>query len=285
MATSDRQSFPLVLTSENLDPADSTNSTYIYRFPNTFNFKDARMALSKLSIYYSWQSITSALGNNTFSLVVPVGASTTTITLTLPDGSYSVSDINSYIQDQLIANGIGYLVDGDGNYVYYFQMQENSVFYAVQLNAFVCPDVLPSGYTNPGSWTLPTSAQTGQFVIPEAFGVTIGFTAGDYPSSAEITDYSVTSDLIPQLSPVSSVIILCDALYNTMAQPNTVLYSFSPDVTYGSIINVQPPNFMWCKVTDGYYSGFKIRFVDQSFMPVTILDTNITLMLLISLPL
>ena len=52
------------------------------------------IALSNLSIYYSWKNIKSSYNNNKFK----ISASTWNEEFTLPDGSYSVSDIQDYFE-------------------------------------------------------------------------------------------------------------------------------------------------------------------------------------------
>ena len=52
------------------------------------------IALSNLSIYYTWKNIKSSYNNNKFKISV----STWNEEFTLPDGSYSVSDIQDYFE-------------------------------------------------------------------------------------------------------------------------------------------------------------------------------------------
>ena len=52
------------------------------------------MALSNLSTYYTWKNIKSLYNNNKFEL----SASKWNEEFTLPDGSYSVSDIQDYFR-------------------------------------------------------------------------------------------------------------------------------------------------------------------------------------------
>ena len=51
------------------------------------------VALSNLSIYYTWKNVKSSYNNNKFKISVP----TCSEEFELPDGSYSVSDIQEYI--------------------------------------------------------------------------------------------------------------------------------------------------------------------------------------------
>ena len=52
------------------------------------------IALSNLSIYYTWKNIKSSYNNNEFKISAP----TWNEEFTLPDGSYSVSDIQDYFK-------------------------------------------------------------------------------------------------------------------------------------------------------------------------------------------
>ena len=52
------------------------------------------IALSKLSIYYTWKNIKSSYNNNKFEISAP----TWNDKFELPDGSYSVSDIQDYFE-------------------------------------------------------------------------------------------------------------------------------------------------------------------------------------------
>ena len=60
------------------------------------NLKDPKknMALANLSIYYTWKNIKSEYNNNKFKISVP----TWNDEFDLPDGSYSVSDIQDYFE-------------------------------------------------------------------------------------------------------------------------------------------------------------------------------------------
>ena len=52
------------------------------------------IALSNVSIYYTWKNIKSSYNNNEFKISAP----TWNEEFTLPDGSYSVSDIQDYFE-------------------------------------------------------------------------------------------------------------------------------------------------------------------------------------------
>ena len=64
--------------------------------PHRLNLKNPNknMALANLSIYYTWKNIKSEYNNNTFKISAP----TWNDTFVLPDGSYSVSDIQDFFE-------------------------------------------------------------------------------------------------------------------------------------------------------------------------------------------
>ena len=59
------------------------------------------IALSNLSIYYTWKNIKSSYNNNKFKISAP----TWNDKFELPDGSYSVSDIEDYFKYNLKKHG------------------------------------------------------------------------------------------------------------------------------------------------------------------------------------
>ena len=52
------------------------------------------MALANLSIYYTWKNVKSEYNNDEFKISAPTWSDT----FDLPDGSYSISDIQDYFE-------------------------------------------------------------------------------------------------------------------------------------------------------------------------------------------
>ena len=59
-----------------------------------FENSNKNMALANLSIYYTWKNIKSTCNNSKFKISAP----TWNETFDLPDGSYSISDIQDYFE-------------------------------------------------------------------------------------------------------------------------------------------------------------------------------------------
>ena len=75
-----------------------TNESHRFRLDLTdkLNLKNPKtnMALTNLSIYYIWKNIKTEYNNNKFKISVP----TWNETFDLPDGSYSIADIQDYFE-------------------------------------------------------------------------------------------------------------------------------------------------------------------------------------------
>ena len=73
------------------------SNKFIYQFNDKLNLKtpnNKNIGLINLSIYYTWKNIKSEYNNNKFKISAP----TWNDTFDLPDGSYSISDIQDYFE-------------------------------------------------------------------------------------------------------------------------------------------------------------------------------------------
>lgn len=281
MSSQTRQNHILTLTKDNI-VAGTNNSVLRYYFPqggSTFSATNpARIAVAKILIYNSIYNITAALGNNTFQYVWYSAGAPVTTTVTLPDGSYSVSDLNAYLQFEMVQNG-HYLVDGSGNFVYYLEFELNVSQYAVQFNAYPIPTALPAGYTNPAAITFPAVATTPQVIITANLTEFIGFAAATYPAVVQASNYSALSTTAPQVDSVSTLLIHCNIVNNRLSVPPDILYTFVFNSDFGAQTVVQPPYPLFSTVQAGQYPFVSIRITDAENNPVSIQDPNITILL------
>ena len=284
-------SFTLIINNSN---RSGSNNNYVYSFSKG-NFvvpKEAEIMLTSAQVPYSMFNITSLYGNNTFSISFPTGALSSTYTtfnITIPDGFYTVSSLNAYIQQTCIANGL-YLIDNNNNYVYYLILTTNITSYANQILALTVPLTLPSGYTQPTNWigySTYSSVRTPYITIPNnnTFGVFLGFTAANYPPSLQTTSYSINSNQMPPVgSNVNSIIMRCSLINNSVTFPSDILDSFPiTNVSFGSNISFSNNIEKWIKLTPGSYSSFSLTLVDQNLNNLVMNDPNILITLLISL--
>lgn len=271
----------IVLNETNIFGAN--NNTLIYQFPSSVDLTGCEVAVSNITMYYSWDNINSTtLQNNIFYYNWVSGATNTQYTITIPNGLYELSDINAYLQFCFIQNG-HYLVNSGGQNVYYAEMIINPTQYAVQVNTFAVPTTLPAGYTNPAGLVFPTTTFNPVLTFPLYFNNIVGFT----PNFATAINtgggntLSYLSTSAPQLQPNSSLLIAMSGIDNKYANPNTIIYSVAPNVALGELIVEKPAQFNFNRLLSGTYNQLRFQFLGNDLSPIVIRDPNMTIILVI----
>jgi len=276
--------YNLVLNTNN----SITNNTYQYQFINgSLQILDeAEICISNLQIPYSWFNVSKAYNNQTFQIKFPTSSSSgQTYTITLNEGFFTVTDINAYIQQFCITNGL-YLINSLGQYVYYLVLLYNVNTYGVQLITTLVPRTLPSGYTTPSNWVgFNTTSYCPQLIIPSTstFGKLIGYTAGTYPTTITASA-STLNNTIPVGSNVNSLIVRCSLVDNQVGVPTDILDTINipSGATFGSNINYTPPALKWLRMSGGSQQFLRIVFMDQNFNALAMQDTNVCISILIN---
>lgn len=326
--------FILVLNQSNI-VNDGQNNKLDFNFPNSVLLKDKQIAVSSISMFYSWFNITSAYNNNTFTYTWVTGTglggatplntqpalnSTTTYTVTIPDGLYQLTDINNYIQFVCLQNGTYWTNVGATVNYYPFEMIINSARYAVQINSYSIPStngiggaayslaanyvmgvgtVLGGQNMAGGVTSIPTASQNTVMTIPFNLNTILGFYTG-YTTALNITGtpfvpqpnqsliaisnintISYLSTQAPQIQPNNNVIFSLSNVNNPYTTPSSIIYSLSPDVAVGSQIFVTPPNFMWTDMINGTYNRLRLTLLGTNLQPLIINDPNMTILLTI----
>ena len=270
-------SYSLILN--NTNNIGANNNTFQYNFKGgSFQIpENSEISISNIQIPYSWYNVASYYNNQTFQITFP-NTATNTYTLTLPQGFYAITDVNAYIQQFCISNNL-YLIDGNGNYVYYINLSYNVATYKIQLLLFNVPTALPTNYTAPAGWAgYPASTQTPTFIVlNNSFGTLIGFASGEFPTTgASATSVSFLSTSTPLGSNVNSLIVRCSLVDNQVCMPSDILDSIPiNNVSYGSNINYSPNFSKWIKCKKGNFSNLVIVFNDQNMQMLFALDSNV----------
>ena len=282
-------SFILTLNSTNVSNTN-TNTTFKYNFINGgFTCKDYEMCVSSITLPYSFYNVSSFYSNKTFSLIFPTAATTVQYDITLPDGFYTVIDINSYIQQVCVTNG-AYLIDTSGNYVYFVQLVYNVAYYSVQLLTFLVPNAIGT-YTRPSSGLysttgtgLPSTASTPQLVLASSGSIKsiIGFASGTFPPTTQTASWNTSSTLTPVGSTVNSIIMQCSLVHNACTTPSDILDSMPiKDTSFGSNITYDPSFEKFASISDGTFNNFTFSFRDQSLNEIYARDPNVSITLII----
>jgi len=278
---------------------DGYNNKLLYNFPSTVNLKDKYVALSNVSLYYSWFNITTTLGNNTLIYNWISGSTTTEYTIVIPDGLYEIANLNTYFQSIMIVNGT-YWVDNGNNY-FPFEIIVNPSRYAVQLNTYyVSSSAYPTATAPSAGWPSSGHEFNTVVVFPQNFNQIVGY-IGTLPfsSSQNIANSTVPnssyyseskdskntlsylSNVAPNVQPNGTVIFNLSGISNPYSNPSSVIYSMPVNAVIGSQISTTPPNFIWAKFTDGTYSSLTLTLTGPSGTQLAIRDTNMTITLVI----
>ena len=290
--------FVLVLNQNNIVP-DGYNNKLRYKFPNSVNLKDKYIAVSSVSMFYSWDNITALQSNNKITYTWTVGTTSSTYTITIPDGLYEISEINFYCQFVMINNGT-YWIASTGDYLYPFEILVNPTRYAIQLNTYLIP-ILPltGGITVPSNWAgYATQTYNSTITFPANFNAIVGYPStfssnpnvnnagvavysNNYETKNSLGTFSYLSNTSPQVQPNNNVLISLSNINNPYSQPSSIIYSLNPSVAAGQQISERPPNFMWNKMIDGTYNELFLTFLGTNLQPLIIKDPNMTILLTI----
>ena len=246
----------------------------------TLNFtSQSKIALVSSTVNYTWRNITAAYQNDSLSYTW-LGQ---TYAVSIPDGAYATVDICSVMQAVMTAN-THYTLDASGNVVFYLSFAPNSTYSAVQVSSTPIPTTLGTGTLPPGAtWSLPATASTPQLVIPAvsnartSMSVSLGLAPGSYPSTVQSTPYATLSTFPPQLFPVQTIQVQCNAVVNA-ANPG-LLFAFQPQGTYDSYLQVEPLTRHWQQLAAGSWASLILTLVDQWGNPVQLLDNNLSFVL------
>lgn len=274
-------SYPLIINKSHL--VSGTTNTFRYNFSRNVNMDNIDIGLGSASIWYSWRNITATKNNNTFSIIHPTSAGTTTLNLTIPDGGYEINDLNNFLRYYLINNGYYIQNNSTNEQTVYCKFQVNPSIYAVEFVTYPLPTSLPSGYTAGSAITFPATAKAPQLVVgSNNFGTIIGFASGTFPAASPSIITTVASTLVPVVSDVTNVVLTLDSAMNPFAPNSKVIHSISPaGYSYASLIKSEPSEISWVPQQSCYRQNITIQLVNQNLQPVELFDTDITIKLLL----
>ena len=199
------------------------------------------IALSNLSIYYTWKNMKSSYNNNKFKISVP----TWNDKFELPDGSYSVPDIQDYFEYILKKHEEN--VDKPSIQIYVTKI-ENRVIFKIK-----------NGYSL-------------ELLTPETMKL-LGST------KSKITK-DKNGENVPHLEITEVVLVHCDIVNNDYQQDSKVLYTFLPNKRFVSLLEISPTNHIFLKTFNLEYDEIKEGFTDQNNQPLGTEDRiNLTMVI------
>ena len=198
------------------------------------------IALSNLSIYYTWKNIKISFNNSKFKISAP----TWDDKFELHDGSYSVSNIQDYFEYILEKH----VEDIDEPSV---QMYANEIENRITFK-------IKNGYNL-------------ELLTPET--KLLGSTKN------KITE-DKNRENVPHLEITEVVLVHCNIVNNDYQQDSRVLYTFVPNKPFGSLLEISPTNHIFLKTFNSEYDEIKVWFTDQNSQPLEIEDRiNLTMVI------
>ena len=191
------------------------------------------IALSNLSIYYTWRNIKSSLYNNKFKISAP----TWNDDFELPDGSYSVSNIQDYFEHILKKHGED--IDEPSVQIYVYKT-ENRITFEIK-----------KGYSF-------------ELLTPETMKL-LG-------STENKTTKDKNGENVPHLEIIEVVLVHCDIVNIDYQQDSWVLYTFVPNKPFGSLLEISPTNHIFLKTFNSEYNEIKVWLADQNSSALEIED-------------
>ena len=224
---------------------NKTSESHMFRYNliDKLNLKspNKNMALSNLSIYYTWKYVKSTYNNNKFEIIAP----TWDETFDLPDGSFSIPAIQNYFEyiikkHETIADTAPILIYGNKiNNRIVFKIKSR---YKLEL----------------------LSKETMKLL----------------GSTSNTIDADKDSENVPRLENVEVVLVHCNLVNNSYKQASIVLFTFVPNKQYGQLICILPRALIFLKTMNTKFSEIELWFTDQNNNALEIEDNvNITLII------
>ena len=198
-------------------------------------------ALSNLSIYHTWKNVKSSYNNNKFNISAPTWSEE----FELPDGSYSLLDIQDYFEYILKKHSES--VDNPSIRMYINRIENRNTFKI-------------------------KSAYYLELLTPETMKL-LGST------ESKITK-DKNGENAPHLEVVELVLVHCNLVNNDYQQDLRILFTFVPSNSFGSLLEISPTNQVFLKTFNSEFQEFKVWFIDQTSKPLELEDKiNVTLII------
>ena len=191
------------------------------KFPDKLNLRRGQksVALSNLSIYYTWKNIKSSYNNNKFKISAPTWSDE----FELPDGSYSIANIQGYFEYILKKHSEN--VD-DPSIKIYVKKIENRVTIKIKNGYYL------------------------ELLTPETMKL------------LRSTERKITKDengeKVPLLEIVELVLIHCNLANSNYQQNSRILYTFVPNKPFGSLLEISHPNHIFLKTFKSKFQEIKV---------------------------
>ena len=177
------------------------------------------MALSNLSIYYTWKNVKSTYNNIKFKISAP----TWNETFDLPNGLYNISEIQDYVE------------------------------YIIKKHETIGETAPILIYANTINNRIVFKIKT-EYKLELLSKETMKLLG----SAKDITDGDKKSENVPRLGNVKVVLVHCNLVNNSYQQASTVLFTFVPTKQYCQLISISPKSLIFLKTMNTEFSEIEV---------------------------
>ena len=261
------------------------NNLYRLKLPKAVEFKKGdKLSLYSFSMYNSFYNISQTQYQNTN--ITFTWFDNTVYNWTIPDGYYSLSDLNLWLQQQFILNKLYCVNSNNSQNIYFVQFQTNSVLYKAQIDLYFIPSSANAtlyGYQIPpgASWTFPSQNTMVRITINDNLKVYFGTTQTTFGNITPAQNMNYLSDVCPSISRVFSIYLGCNLITSDFNQIGNLFSQFPISSSYGNLIKIESPIDALISIKEGIYSEITITLWDQENRPLEFIDKEMTLFLII----
>ena len=218
---------------------------------NPMKLDNCSVCISDISLYYSWPNIKASYGNN--KCKYKKTADNKEYSITIPDGSYEIKDLNDYIHHVMENNGD--IKDDKGKYP--IELYANRIYQRV---------------------TIETKDKYILELPVDGLGKVLGFTKVPEQGVKQVyigPNKIQNGDIIPQVERVESVCVHCNLVNNIYQLDDTLIDSFTPDKSFANLLNIKPNFPKWRNTRTYTFNEIEVWFTDQDNKPLDIEDPKI----------
>ena len=163
----------------------------------------------------------------------------------LPDGSYSISDIQDYFEYILKKHSESF--DNPSIRIYINKI-ENRITFRIKNGYYL------------------------ELLTPETMKL--------FGSAENKITKDKNGENVLHLEIVELVLVHCKLVNNDYLQDSRILFTFAPNKAFGSLLEISPTNHVFLKTFNSEFQEIKIWFTDQTRTPLEVEDKrNITLII------
>ena len=196
------------------------------------------MALANLSICYTWKNIKSEYSNNKSKISIQ----TWNDIFDLPDGSYSISDIQDYFE--FIIKKYKTLIENSPIQIYPNKVKNRIVF------------KIKTGYKL-------------ELLTPETM-----------KQKKKDVDKNKDGKNVPKLESVEVLFVHCNLVKKDYQHTPKDLFTFVPNKQFGQLMNISPYSLTMMNTVNTEFSSVEVWFADQASKALEI-EENVNLTLII----